>query len=249
MSVQARVDINTTGFVIGENLRALRRDAVTFEQDAGRAAVLAQFTLMAKKPVTIPTTMTADGGNTGNGTVTLVAAAAGGVPIVGTWVLTNTFVVAEGGVFKLEDPNGNIVADNLTLRVGAGLLTTFTVAGMTFTVTEGGTDFAAADFFTLAVAANGKTVPFDSEAVDGSEIPDGIFMGAEILAATLVAGDVLDNPVIYSGLKFDEDKLIFDNGTDTLDTVTATGRTIRSELELMDLIGQSVDVTTNFENA
>ena len=247
MTVQARVDINTTDFVIGENLRALRRDAVTFEQDAGRSTVLAAFTLMAKKPVTIPTTGTATG--TGDGTMTAVAAAAGAVPIVGDWILTCTFAVTNGGVFKLEDPNGNLVADNLTLRVGAGLLTTFVVGGLTFVITDGATDFVAADLFTLAVAANGKTVTYDSEAVDGSEIPDGIFMGTDILAATLVAGDVLDNPVIYSGLKFDEDKLVFDNGTDTLDTLTATGRTIRAELELMDLVGQSVDVTTNFENA
>ncbi len=247
MAIQARLDIDSSDFVIGENLRALRRDAVTFEQDAGRSAVLAQYTLMAKKPVTIPTTGAATG--TGNGTMTAVAAAAGAVPIVGDWILTCTFAVTNGGVFKLEDPNGNLIADSLTLRVGAGLLTTFVAGGMTFTITDGATDFVAADLFTIAVAANGKGVPFDSEAVDGSEIADGIFMGADITAAALVAGDVVDNPVVYSGLKFDEAKLVFDNGTDTLDTLTATGRTIRAELELMDLVGKANDVTTNFENA
>lgn len=247
MGVQARVDIDTTSFVIGENLRALRRDAETFEQDAGRSAVLAQFTLMAKKPVTIPTTGAATG--TGDGTCTAVAAAAGSVPTVGDWILTCTFAVTNGGVFKLEDPNGNLIADTLTLRVGAGLLTTFVAGGLTFTITDGSTDFVAADLFTIAVAENGKGVPFDAEAVDGSEIPSGIFMGADITAAALVAGDVVDNAVIYSGLKFDEAKLVFDNGTDTLDTVMATGRTIRAELELMDLVAQTVDVTTNFENA
>ena len=86
-------------------------------------------------------------------------------------------------------------------------------------------------------------------AVDGSEIPSGIFMGVDITAAALVAGDVVNNPVIYSGLKFDAAKLVFDNGNDTLATLTATGRTIRAELELMDLVAQTVDVTTNFENA
>lgn len=247
MAIQARVDINTTAFEIGENLRALRRDAETFEQDAGRSAILAQYTLMAKKPVTIPTTGAATG--TGDGTCTAVSAAAGGVPNVGDWILTCTFAVTNGGVFKLEDPNGSLIADNLTLRVGAGLLTTFVAGGLTFTVTDGATDFVAADLFTIAVAANGKSVPFDSTAVDGSEIPAGIYMGADILAATLVAGDVVDLPVIYSGLKFDEAKLIFDNGSDTIDTLTATGRTIRAELELMDLVGKTTDVTTNFENA
>lgn len=247
MAVTARLNIDTTDFVIGENVRALRNDEVTFEQDAGRATVLAQYTLMAKKPVTIPTTGAITG--TGDGTCTAVAAAAGAVPIVGDWILTCTFAVTNGGVFKLEDPNGNLIADNLTLRVGAGLATTFVAGGMTFTITDGATDFVAADLFTIAVTANGKSVPFDATAVDGSEIPEGIFMGADIAAADLVAGDVLDNPVIYSGLKFDEDKLVFDNGSDTIDTLLATGRTIRAELELMGLIGQTVDRTTNYENA
>ncbi len=248
MAVQARLNIDTTGFVIYD-YPASRRDNSVFEQDTGRAAILAKFTLMAKKPVTIPTTMTADGGNTGDGTVTAVAAAAGSVPIVGTWVLTCTFVVANGGVFKLEDPNGNLIADNLTLRVGAGLLTTFVVGGMTFVVTDGGTDFAAADFFTIAVTANGKLVPFDATAVDGSEIPEGIFMGDDITAAALVAGDVIDNPVIFNGVKFDEDKLIFDDGTTTLDTLLSSGLTIRATLELKTLIAQTVQTSSAFENA
>jgi hypothetical protein len=249
MAVQDILNIDTTDFVIGENVRALRKDDVTFEQDAGRATVLAQYTLMANKPVTIPTTGTADAGNTGDGTVTAVAAAAGGVPAVGDYTLECTFAVANGGVFKLTDPGANIVADNLTLRVGAGLLTTFVEAGITFTVTDGATDFAAGDKFTITTTANGKTVPFDATAVDGTEIPEGIYMGADIPAADLVAGDVLDNPVVYSAMKFDEAKLVFDNGSDTLATILPTGRTIRAELELMGLIASPVDVTTNYENA
>ena len=248
MAVQARVNINTTSFVIGENHRALRRDAATFEQDAGRSEVLAQFTLMAKKLVTIPTTGTADAGNTGDGTVTAVAAAAGGVPILGAWLITCTLAVTNGGVFSRTDPNGNVIATELVMKEGAGLLTTFIAGGMTFVLTDAATDFAADDFFTVTVTANGDSVPFDAEAVDGSEIPSGIFMGTDILAASLVAGDVVDNPVIYSGLIFDQDKLVFDNGTDTLATVLATGRTIRAELELMDLVAQDTDLTTNFEN-
>ncbi len=246
MTVQARLNIDTTGFAI-YTYPASRKDDATFEQDAGRAAVLAQFTLMAKKPVTIPTTGTITG--TGNGTCTAVAAAAGSVPIVGDWILTCTFAVAEGGVFKLEDPNGNLIADNLTLRVGTGLLTTFVAGGMKFTITDGATDFVAADLFTIAVTANGKLVPFDATAADGSEIPEGIFMGEEITAAALVAADVVDNPVVFSGMKFDEDKMVFDNGADTIDTLLATGRTIREELALMTLIGQQTQTASAAENA
>jgi hypothetical protein len=246
--VQARLNIDTTGFVIYE-YPASRHDNGVIEQDAGRAAVLAQYTLMAKKPVTIPTTMTADAGNTGTGTVTAVAAALGGVPIVGTWELENVLAVAEGGIFKLTDPNGNIVDSNIVLTVGAGSVTVFTAGGLTFTITEGGTDFALADLFTLAVTANGKTVPFDPAAVDGSEIPDSIYMGEDITAAALVAGDVVDVPLVYEGMKFDEDKLVFDDGTTTLDTLLATGKTIRETLALVTLIPQKTDTASAFENA
>lgn len=449
MGVQARVDINTTDFVIGENLRALRHDAVTFEQDAGRAAVLAQFTLMAKKPVTVPTTGTADVGNTGDGTVTGVAVAPGGPPRAGSWnleataagelgrvvgsvtadggntgdgtvtgyavvagevpevgnfVLTCTdanqggtatganvftgtgngtsdaivtgteaiegdyiitcidatvsgseifqvidpngneleqlvvgvaysnnhfattindgstdfivgdlwtmtmtiahgglftltdpngvallesitlpgtpagtvvvtsggitftitdgatdfavddfftlvMAVADGGTFKLEDPGGNIVANDIVMSGTSGGATTFIRGGMTFIITDGAADFASGDKFAIVVTVNGDSVPFDISAIDGSEIPTGIFMGTGIAAADLVAADVVDQPVIYSGLKFDEAKLVFDDGVTTLASVMSTGRTVRDELALMDLIASPVDVTTNFENA
>lgn len=248
MVVQARQNIDTRSFIL-YTYPASRQDDGTIEQDAGRAAVLAQFTLMAKKPVTVPTTMTADGGNTGDGTVTAVAAGAGDSPIVGTYELENTEAIAEGGVFKLTDPNGNIVAGNLVLNVGAGNTTVFTVGGLIFTVTDGGTDFALADKFTLAVAANGKWVPFDITAVDGSEVPSGIFMGDEITVAAMQAADVVDQPILEHGAKFDDAKLIFDNGTTVLTDLLADGQTVKDALAHLTLIAVPTRTTSLSENA
>lgn len=248
MAVQARLDNDTRDFVIYE-YPASRRDNGTIEQDAGRAAILAQYTLMANKPVTVPTSMTADGGNTGDGTVTAVAVAAGGTPIVGTWELEATTAVVNGGVFKLTDPNGNIVASELVMQVGAGAATTFVAGGLIFTVTDGATDFAATDKFTLAITANGKYVPFDPAAVNGAEIPSGIYMGEDIAAADLVAGDVVDAPIVYTGMKFDEAKLIFDDGSTTLDTVLSNGKTVRDNLALLTLIPVQTQSSTVAENA
>jgi hypothetical protein len=248
MSVQARLNIDTRPFVLF-TYPASRVDDGTIEQDAGRAAILAQYTLMAKKPVTIPTTMTADGGNTGDGTVTAVAAAAGGTPIVGTWELELITAVAHGGVFKLTDPNGNIVDNNLIMTAGAGLATIFTVAGIVFTVTDGAADFIVGDKFTLAVTANGKWVPFDPATVDGSEVPQGIYMGADITAAALVAGDVIDNPITIHGIRFDADKLVFDDGSTTLDTLLSSGLTVREELRHLTLIAIPTRTTSLPENA
>lgn len=248
MSVQARQNIDTTGFLV-YTYPSTREDNVTIEQDAGRSADLVQYTLMAKQPVNIPTTMTADGGNTGDGTVTAVAAAAGGSPIVGSWELELITAIANGGVFKLTDPNGNIVDNNLVMTAGAGLATIFTVAGITFTVTDGAADFIVGDLFTLAVTANGKYVPFIPANVDGSEIPLAIFMGDDIATADLVAGDVIDNPVLVNGAKFDESKLIFDDGATTLDTVLSNGKTVRDNLYDLLLIPVNTQTASRAENA
>lgn len=243
---QARVNVDTRPFVT-YTYPASRQDNGEIEQDAGRAAVLAQFTLMAKKPVTIPTTMTADGGNTGDGTVTAVAAAAGGTSVVGTYVLANTFAVAEGGVWSLTDPNGNLIIDGLTMNVGAGGATVFVAGGITFTITDGATDFALADEFTIAITANGKWVPFDITAVDQADL--GILMGSDITAAALIAGDVVDQPILEHGAKFDDGKLVFDNGTTVLTDVLPSGLTVRDALEHLTLIAVPTRTTSLSENA
>ena len=246
MSANVRTDIDTRPFVLEELPVAKREDDATIEQDAGRSAVLAQYTLMAKKPATIPTTGTVTG--TGNGTCTAVAAALGGSPIVGDWILTNTFAVAEGGVWSLTDPNGNLVAAGLTMDVGAGGATVFTAGGMTFTLTDGGTDFALADIFTIAVTVNGDWVPFDITGVDGSQIPEGIYMGTEITAAALVAGDVVDSPILFFGALFDDAKLVFDNGTTVLTDLLPTGLTVAEWLRHISLIPRSTLTTSLPEN-
>lgn len=227
----AQTDYSIDGFKVGGTL--FSRYPELIEQDAGRATPLAQYTVMGKKAVTVPTTGTADGGNTGNGTVTAVTAA--GALTVGTYELECTFAVTNGGVFKLTDPNSNIIADNLTLRVGAGLLTTFVVGGLKFTITDGATDFAAADLFTIAVTANSKYVPLDPAGLDGSGAFAGIFMGDAILAATIVAGDVTVAIVTHGdGAIVSADKLVFENSA-ALTTLLPSGKTLREEMAALDI--------------
>lgn len=151
MPVQGRLNINTTGFVIYE-YPASREDDAVILQDAGRVAVLAQFTLMGK------------------------------------------------------------------------------------------------------IAATGKWAPFDDPTVvTGVAEHFGIYMGDDIAAADLVAGDVIDVPIVYGGMKFDEDKLVFDDGVDTLDTVigaaSIAARTVRDALAKQTLIPQKTDSSSAFENA
>lgn len=177
-----------------------------------------------------------DGTNTGNGTVTGLALGPGGPPKVGDYNLECTFVVANGGVFKLEDPDGNLVADNLTLRVGAGLLTTFNIAGLTFIVTDGSTDFIAGDSFALGVTAVNKWVYYDSSAVDGSEIPTAILPREEVATG---AGDVLRRILI--GGEVNEGLLVFDQG----ETISET---IREQLRNFGIILRSARSVDSLDN-
>ena len=71
-------------------------------QNLSVAAVLGKITAG-----TVPTTGTAGGGNTGNGTCTVVT---GGVNVqVGTYTLTCIQAVAHGGVFSVVNPSSETI--------------------------------------------------------------------------------------------------------------------------------------------
>jgi len=169
------------------------------------ADVFAAGTLLARQAVDTAITVTPDGGNTGNGTVAASVVGVDVVPIPGNWNFECTFAVADGGVFKLVDPNGNIIADNLTLRVGAGLVTTLNVAGLQLVVTEGGTDFAAGDKFAVAVVANGKLLPFAIGGAAGVGVPSQI-LTYEVSATGV--GDVAVRSLVSGRVR--REKLIID---------------------------------------
>lgn len=89
-------------------------------------------------------------------------------------------------------------------------------------------------------AATQKWVPFSNEAaVDGTAIPQGIYMGDDIPEADIIAGDVLDNQILITGVIFDEEKLVIEN-LKTLDTVIDAGaiqaKTVRDHLRTLLLI-------------
>lgn len=165
---------------------------------AGAGTLLAG-TILARKAVADAVTPAA-GANTGDGTVNLATVAAGQiVPIVGAYVLTVTEAVINGGVLKLEDPNGALVASGLIMTVGAGASTVFEAAGLEFTVTDGATDFIVGDSFTLTVATGGgKMVAFDKAGAGGAQIPSAVLL--DELTAT-GAGDLPCRPIVGGRLR------------------------------------------------
>lgn len=104
------------------------------------------------------------------------------------------------------------------------------------------------------VAASQKWVPFtDETAVDGSAIPQGIYMGGSIAAADLVAGDVVDVPILEGGaLTIDVQQLVIENSK-LLTTVITVGttdlRTVRDHLMAKGIFTESTVDITGFENA
>ncbi|MFL9828788.1 head decoration protein [Rhodoplanes sp. SY1] len=113
------------------------------------------------------------GGNTGSGTLTLDAV----TPVLagakaGVYTLRCIAAAANGGTFRVADPDGFVLGD---VAVGA----TF-ANDLKFVVADGGTDFVAGDGFDVTVAldtdapAIGKLVAWDPAGADGRQLVHGI---------------------------------------------------------------------------
>ena len=146
------------------------------------AATYAVGTLLARKTVEDAVVVDSSG-NTGDGTTTLATVAAGSVvPLVGAYNLECIEAVTNGGVFKLEDPNGAQVATQLIMTAGAGVATVFEAAGLTFTVTDASTDFIVGDNFSLTVAADGELVAYSRTGAGGAQIAVAVLSVEEVFA-------------------------------------------------------------------
>lgn len=85
------------------------------------------------------------------------------------------------------------------------------------------------------IAATGLWTPFISVAgTDGSGVPRGIYLGDDIVAADLVAGNVVDVPILVGNARVNESLVVFDDDTLDADTVvapaTVEARTARAAL-------------------
>ncbi len=241
MSSQARLNIDNRTLVKRE---ALTIDDATLAQYAAAAQVKGQV-LGLQEIATLPTTGTADGGNTGDGTVTDVAQSATGAPAkVGTYTVECIVAAANSGTFKIVDPDGVTIGE-VTIPAGAGNDVTFTGGGITLKITDGTTDFVVGDKFTIAVTASGKYLPVVAGATDGSLKPVAIL--AEDADAT--AGDLTNKNVYIKG-EFFENRLTFTGSLDADSVITVNGvsKTIREWFTESDIyIHATIDIE-HYEN-
>lgn len=113
----------------------------------------------------------ATAGNTGNGVMTLANPAFGPGAKPGTYRVTAIEPGANGGVFQVEDPDGNVIG---TASVGVAY-----DGPVKFTIADGATDFVSGDSFT--VTASQFTRQFKAlapAATDGSQICAAILFNA-----------------------------------------------------------------------
>lgn len=108
-------------------------------------------------------------GNTGDGTLTELSASLT-TCIPGDWVLTCTAEASDGGTFKLVDPDGTEVADDIALPGTPGGNVVFDEGGLTGKITDGAEDFDVGDKFTITVPALTVTVTIPWKGASGNSV-------------------------------------------------------------------------------
>jgi len=104
------------------------------------------------------------------------------------------------------------------------------------------------------IAATQKWVPFTNQAaIDGTAIPQGIYLGDDIAAADIVAGDIPDVFILVGkDVTVDVDQIVIENAK-TLDTVITVGttdlRTVRDHLANRGIFTEETVDISSFENA
>lgn len=146
---------HTAEFLLSEGNGYLSRETIVL---AITEALLAAGTVLAKAIYGAASSAAKAGGNTGNGALTLDVT----TPIlvgakVGVYAVRCITVAANGGTFRVEDPDGNVLGD---VAVGA----TFS-DDIKFAIADGATDFILGDGFDITIAAgSGQYVPYTDAA-------------------------------------------------------------------------------------
>lgn len=109
-----------------------------------------------------------DGGNTGDGTLTV--SAVGSKAKVGDYVLTCTAEAANAGTFNLVDPDGEVIKDDITVGVA------FSTDHLSGSISDGAADWDADDFITVTTRA--ATTPADATRANATLRHDDYLQGA-----------------------------------------------------------------------
>lgn len=161
----------------------------------------------------------ATSGNVGNGALSSVSA--GPTAKAGVYVLMCIEPATNAGMFSVEDPDGVTIG-----RVNVGVAFTGPV---NFTLSDGATDFAAGDRFTITVSAgSGKYKEWNPANTDGSQIAVALLL--EAVDAT--SGDK-EAVAITRSAEFNESEIVWFAAASGGDKVNGT-----SQLQAQGLISR-----------
>lgn len=187
-----------------DGLRALQASEQSVLQLAG-ADTIARLTILGRQDVDTAIVVTADAGNTGDGTVAAVVVNSPDIPLVGDYNVECIAAATNSGTFKIENPNGDLVLGDVTIPAGAGNDVVVVADGIQFTITDGATDFIVGDKFAAAVVANGDYVYYSASGAGGAQIPKAILL-TEVVATG--AGDFPIHVLLKGRVR--TDKIIID---------------------------------------
>ena len=157
---------HTAGFLLSEAPGNRSRDngVLASGQNLKAGAVVGKITRGAAS--------TSGAGNTGDGTITMdVTNPVRQGAKVGAYKATCITAAANGGTFRVEDPDGYVLGD---VAVGA----TFD-DDIKFVIADGAADFIVGDKFTITIAeGTGKWTELAPTAQNGSEFAAGVLFGA-----------------------------------------------------------------------
>lgn len=133
----------------------LTREAVTLLSGAG---ICTSGLVLGAELTAGAATSAALGTNTGNGVMGAITV--GPAAKVGDYKLIITDPAANAGAFIVEDPTG--------IEIGHGnVAAAFNAGGLSFTLADGATDFAAGDSFTITVTGVLKYAAYEPAAANG----------------------------------------------------------------------------------
>lgn len=167
--------LHPSGFIVSEGEGNISRDngVLISGQNLLAGTVLGKITLAGASET--------HAGNTGNGVMTLDAAnpvRAGAK--AGVYTATVITAAANGGIFRVEDPDGVVLGD-------VAVAATFD-DDIKFVIADGAADFIVGDKFLITVAAgSGKFTILAPAAEDGSQAAAGILVAAVDASAADVA--------------------------------------------------------------
>lgn len=174
------------------------REAVTLKSGFGVLEIGAVLGKITKAAATSAAKAGGNAANTGTFTIDATTPVLAGAKL-GVYKLRCVTAVTNGGVFRLEDPDGIVLDNNITIPVGAGNSVTIAehIKGV---LTDAATDWSVGEGFDITVAAgSGKWAPYDPTALDGRALDAHGTEVAVLLHKHDTTADVLQAIILARG--------------------------------------------------